>query len=425
MTINIQKIAAESAATLKGKMMGGVSKESAVDAITGAATRVADIMTEEAKVAQRNFQSSIDQLRRTHADEIASKDSFIRGQEVQISESKTALAQSQQENATLGKKLSGLANRIKRTATFRRIKTNPDGTEVLAKSNINGAKMEKVVNKDGKTIQINVEQLDGSVRRTTYNPETGKPIRTYTNTGKEPVELIYDQYGRSVKTRKVNVKKADAQNAPKPTVVSTKILRDDDGVRELESKMSDGSIKKVMVLKSNGEIIQSSHASCRDYWNATGVWYNKDNNGVRRFVKRTRNEAGKIVERWETIHPNGIKVVTPYSTVTDDFGITRVTARMTFPKSSKIKRIDRISVEGSHAPAKEIVKMKDGTTFELTDFKMWNTESRMPRDRFYCPTQATLITRDGIRTPLEKAKVAMLEWLKTFHPEFNKELYKA
>ena len=143
------------------------------------------------------------------------------------------------------------------------------------------------------------------------------------------------------------------------------------------------------------------------------------------FVKRTRNEAGKIVERWETIHPNGIKVVTPYSTVTDDFGITRVTARMTFPKSSKIKRIDRISVEGSHAPAKEIVKMKDGTTFELTDFKMWNTESRMPRDRFYCPTQATLITRDGIRTPLEKAKVAMLEWLKTFHPEFNKELYKA
>ena len=44
--------------------------------------------------------------------------------------------------------------------------------------------MEKVVNKDGKTIQINVEQLDGSVRRTTYNPETGKPIRTYTNTGK-------------------------------------------------------------------------------------------------------------------------------------------------------------------------------------------------------------------------------------------------
>ncbi len=76
--------------------------------------------------------------------------------------------------------------------------------------------MEKVVNKDGKTIQINVEQLDGSVRRTTYNPETGKPIRTYTNTGKEPVELIYDQYGRSVKTRKVNVKKADA---PKPTVV--------------------------------------------------------------------------------------------------------------------------------------------------------------------------------------------------------------
>ena len=67
--------------------------------------------------------------------------------------------------------------------------------------------MEKVVNKDGKTIQINVEQLDGSVRRTTYNPETGKPIRTYTNTGKEPVELIYDQYGRSVKTRKVNVKK--------------------------------------------------------------------------------------------------------------------------------------------------------------------------------------------------------------------------
>ena len=37
MAINIQKIASESAATLKGKMMGGVSRESAVDAITGAA----------------------------------------------------------------------------------------------------------------------------------------------------------------------------------------------------------------------------------------------------------------------------------------------------------------------------------------------------------------------------------------------------
>ncbi len=422
MTINIQKIAAESAATLKGKMMGGVSKESAVDAITGAATRVADIMTEEAKVAQRNFQSSIDQLRRTHADEIASKDSFIRGQEVQISESKTALAQSQQENETLGKRLSGIADRIRKAATFRRVKSNPDGTEVFAKANVNGTRMEKVVNPEGKITQINVEQLDGSVRRTTYNPETGKPVRMYTNTGKDPVEITYDQFGRSIKTRKVNVKKSAA---PKPTVVETKILRDSDTIRELESKMSDGSIKKVMVLKSNGEIIESSHASSPNFWNATGVWYNKDNNGVRRFVKRTRNDAGKIVERWETIHPNGIKVVTPYSTVTDDFGITRVTARMTFPKSSKIKRIDRISVEGSHAPAKEIVKMKDGTTFELTDFKMWNTESQRPRDRFFYPTNGSMISKDGTRTPLQKTGAEMLEWLKTFHPEYNKELYKA
>lgn len=421
MAINIQKIAAESAATLKGKMMGGVSRESAVDAITGAATKVADIMTEEARVAQRNFQSSIDQMRRTHAQEIASKDTFIRGQAAEITETKSALTQSQQENATLGKKLSGLADRIKRAATFRRIKTNPDGTEVFAKSNVNGAKMEKVVNKDGKTTQINVEQLDGSVRRTTYNPETSKPIRTYTNTGKEPVEIIYDQYGRSVKTRKVNVKKADAQNVPKPTVVSTKILRDDDGVRELESQMSDGSIKKVMISKKNGEVIQSSHASIRDYWSATGVWYNKDNDGVRRFVKRTRNDAGKIVEKWETIHPSGIKVVTPYSKVTDDFGITRITERMTFPKSSKVKRIDRITVEGSNGPAKDIIKMKDGTIYELTDFVLQDPNSR--RNRQFVPTKGIKIAKDGTRTPLEQE--SMLDWLKTFHPQYNNELYKA
>ena len=421
MAINIQQIASESAATLKGKMMGGVSRESAVDAITGAATKVADLMTEEAKTAQRNFQSSIDQLRRTHAQEIASKDTFIKGQATEITETKSALTQSKQENETLGKKLSGIADRIKRAATFRRIKTNPDGTEVFAKSNINGAKMEKVVNKDGKTVQINVEQLDGSVRRTTYNPETGKPMRTYTNTGKEPVEILYDQYGRSVKTRKVNVKKVDAQKAPKPTVVSTKILRDDDGVRELESKMSDGSIKKVMVLKSNGEVIESSHASTRDYWAATGVWYSKGNDGVRRFVKRTRNDAGKIVEKWETIHPSGIKVVTPYSTVTDDFGITRITERMTFPKSSNVKRIDRITVEGSNGPAKEVIKMKDGTIYELTDFVQQNLSGARVRNKQFVPTKGVKIAKDGTRTPFEP----VLDWLKTLHPEYNNELYKA
>ncbi len=69
--------------------------------------------------------------------------------------------------------------------------------------------------------------------------------------------------------------------------------------------------------------------------------------------------------------------------------------------------------------------MKDGTTFELTDFKMWNTESQRPRDRFFYPTNGSMISKDGSRTPLQKTGAEMLEWLKTFHPEYNKELYKA
>lgn len=421
MTINIQKIATESAATLKGKMMGGVSKESAVDAITGAATRVANLMTEEAKIAQRNFQTSIEQLRNTHAQEIASKDSFIRGQVNKLSQTEAALTTSQQENATLSQQVARFGDRIKRVLTFKKIKTNPDGSEVFAKANLNGTKAEKTVNSQGKVVQVNVEQLDGSVRRTTYNPETGKPVRTYTNTGKEPVEILYDQYGRHSAIRTVNVKKTVA---PKPTPVgSPQILRDDQNVRQIQTTMSDGSIKKVMVLKSNGEVIEAQHQSGPDYWSATGSYYTKDNNGVRRFITRAKNAEGQIEDTWKTIYPSGVTTIRPYSKVTDAFGITRCTARMTFPKSSQVKRIDRITVEGANSPAKEIIKMKDGTIYELTDFKKVYVEvpGKRHKKEVDLPQKGIMITKAGARQEMVVNEIEGL--LNSIHPEFNPNLY--
>lgn len=421
MSINIQKITTESASRLKSKMMGGVSRESAVEAIGDAANKVMGAMQEEAKVAQRNFQTSIEQLRNTHAQEIASKDSFIRGQVDKLSQTEAALTTSQQENATLSQQVARFGDRIKRVLTFKKIKTNPDGSEVFAKANLNGTKAEKTVNSQGKVVQVNVEQLDGSVRRTTYNPETGKPVRTYTNTGKEPVEILYDQYGRTSAIRTVNVKKTVA---PKPTPVgSPLILRDDESVRQIQTTMSDGSIKKVMVLKSNGEVIEAQHQSGPDYWSATGSYYTKENSGVRRFITRAKNTEGKIEDTWKTIFPSGITTIQPYSKVTDDFGITRCTARMTFPKSSQVKRIDRITVEGANSPAKEIIKMKDGTIYELTDFKKVYVEvpGKRHKKEVDLPQKGIMITKAGARQEMVVNEIEGL--LNSIHPEFNPNLY--
>ena len=73
---------------------------------------------------------------------------------------------------------------------------------------------------DGKLVKVSVETLDGDVRTTRYNLETGKPKSTYTNVNEETT-LKYDNDGKLKSKDLVNVKKSSVQ---KPKLVSEDVI---------------------------------------------------------------------------------------------------------------------------------------------------------------------------------------------------------
>ena len=86
----------------------------------------------------------------------------------------------------------------------------PNGNKLIRKANNNGAVMEKEIallkNKNGEIsehmLNAKVTDLAGNVHKTKYNPLTGKPINTYTDTVK-PRLYEYDSKGQNTAIKDV------------------------------------------------------------------------------------------------------------------------------------------------------------------------------------------------------------------------------
>ena len=201
---SIKNITQEAYTALKGKALGGVSKESAQNAISEAVNKAVRLGEEAVGRVQQEMQALRGKTAQEIADITSQKDAFV----LQARQDAAKQVEQAQQKA---------AEAVKQAkATKSAEKILPNGHKEVRSVNKNGAVMVKEYNEAGQLLRANVTTLDGSIRRTSYNPVTGEPLKTFTNTSGKDMLIEYKAYGQH-KVSQVNNKKVKPQ---KPTLVS-------------------------------------------------------------------------------------------------------------------------------------------------------------------------------------------------------------
>ena len=155
------------------RTLGGVTKESASKAIQTAADNVKNIADKEIGTVQRE----LNKLR---------YDSNLTAQKLaeKTSEHDNFVLQAANEKQALENQITSLKERITRVLRPRtgKPKVLPNGNTQTIKTNLNGATMTVETLPNGKKVSVVVRNIDGDVRKTIYDPATGKPMKTFTNT---------------------------------------------------------------------------------------------------------------------------------------------------------------------------------------------------------------------------------------------------
>lgn len=290
---------------LKGKTFGGVSKESAQEAVEHGVTEV----IKQGREAIGQVQQEITLLRNKTAQEISQ---ITSEKDVAIFNAKQ---EAQQKIATAQKAADEKVKQAKAPKTFEKLLEN--GNKLIRKVNQNGAVMEKelitTVDKNQQPVErvlrAKVETLAGDIRKTTYNPQTGKPVKTYTNTNGSKI-YEYQEDGFATKVDDVNVKNVKAE---KPTIITQTPAKRVSGIyygetgMEVERIYSDGSkdtITKIMnsdhsdntrvrlrKVDKDGKLLEETTK-----WSTGGVRTTKMMpNGARREIETYINSEGKPV----------------------------------------------------------------------------------------------------------------------------------
>ena len=224
---NLNRLAETAVNGLEKSMLGGVKKESAVKAIKN--------------VAEEGSRQ-IEQLTQT----VSSQSARITGlsQEVkeatqQLQNANASLAYTQGELATKDKALAEITEQLTKTktktglsdakATKKGVSKLKDGSIQEISVNKNGTRMKKITGANGNIKSYEVEQLDGSVRKTEFDSLSGKRVKTKTNTTGEEVTMDYDLAGKNTKV--------SAKTEPKPELIKRSKVDDNKIVEEF----SDGS----------------------------------------------------------------------------------------------------------------------------------------------------------------------------------------
>lgn len=296
--MGVEHIVGEAATKLASKTFGGVSKESAMEAIKAAAEKVAKAGEEAVAKVTQELQAYKGKSAQEMAELTSQKDAVI----LQTKNEAQAAVEAAQKQAAEQVKAAKAAARAPKVFE----KTLPNGGKEIRKVSANGATMVKEYNANGQLLKVSVTQLDGSIRRTTYNPVTGKPVRTYTNIGGE--RLIEYKDGANSVTKAVNKKKARAE---KPTLVSQsepKRIGESEWGREsgieIKRTYSDGSeevIQKFAGGNNNRVVAKKVDADGR-LMEKTIVW----ESGAKRIERFDRNGVREKTE--EYLAGNGVRV---------------------------------------------------------------------------------------------------------------------
>lgn len=300
-TANIAKNIAQ---TLKSKAFGGVSKESAEAGIELATKRTAELGNETIGKLQREMQELKGKTAKEIADITSQKDAVI------LQTKKEAQTEINKVKEGANAAIQSAKKALKEAKAGKIIeKILPNGNKLIRKANNNGAVMEKEIallkNKNGEIsehmLNAKVTDLAGNVRKTKYNPLTGKPINTYTDTVK-PRLYEYDSNGKNNTVKDVNIKKL---KSTKPTLVTQtephEINAGPSGERAIgvDRIFSDGSSETIAKITNpnNPRVIVAKKDPNGQVYERTTTWTENKSQRIERFEKDgTYSETEKFLD---------------------------------------------------------------------------------------------------------------------------------
>jgi len=364
---------------LQKKALGGVTTDSAQKAIESVARSVEDVGNKEIAKVRMQLNAEKGDLHRQLVEITNRKDS-----------AEFHLKQVTSERDKAQEALQNVSENLKaaRKTKVGKPKINSNGNIEITKSNKNGARMtvEYAQNEAKTPLSYKVEDIDGSVRKTTLNPATGKPVRTYTDTnGGHNYEYLPD----GTKVKRVNVKNASG----KPVKTTKQILEDSREWAKIQQNYSDGSYELIDYNKEKNLVVKSIKMNSEgkkigkkqvDYYNGQAgykTWeFNPETGKIKKY---TRNfdlenssryyeekifaEDGFTVTEFKQVSYNGMKRVAKAEKselgiyIPNNYNIT-----YTYPKNSLIataKLKNNYGIDYKTYP--EILKLKDGRKVEL------------------------------------------------------------
>ncbi len=361
---NIKNVVQSAENGLKKKALGGFTSESTKEALQKVADGVKQLADNAIGAVQRELQVYKGKSAQEMAELTSKKDAVILGKDKQIAEIK--------ENA---KQQIKAAKAVKTGKS----KTLPNGNFETVKVNKNGARMTTETTPDGRKVNVSVETIDGDIRKTKYDPVSGKPVKTFTNiNGDKTIE--YGQYETKVKD--VNVKKSKT----KPTVVNRVQERDKEtGENVIRQTYSDGSYKIAHPRNQYGSVIVESFSPDKKLTKRVTTW--DEAQRIEKFDDNKRTCIEKN-EYFEMTHvqkndSTGREYTSSYKNISkkngitekfnrdvDEFGVVKPEYKefKYYPKNSKAAYSERgVRVndqDGSKQLSKqEIYHMKDGSKY--------------------------------------------------------------
>ena len=290
---NLNRLAETAVNGLEKSMLGGVKKESAVKAIKNVAeegsrqieqlTQTASSQSARITGLSQEVQEATQQLKNANASlayahgELAAKDKALAETTEQLTKTKADLSNAK--------------------STKKGVSKLKDGTIQEVAVNKNGTRMKKIKAPNGNVKSYEVEQLDGSVRKTEFDALSGKRVQTKTNTTGEEVTMDYDLAGKNTKV--------STKAEPKPELVKRSKVDNNKIVEEF----SDGS-KAVRTQFLGNEFVKSSSQIEK---------FDKAGNKTELYKERIKTDGAK-----ESLHVNygDDTVVTKVYTTND--GLERI-----------------------------------------------------------------------------------------------------
>lgn len=384
---NLNRLAETAVNGLEKSMLGGVKKESAVKAIK-------EVVEEGSRQIEQLTQTASSQSAR-----ITGLSQEVQTATQQLKNANASLAYAQGELATKDKALAETTEQLTKTkadlsnakSTKKGVSKLKDGNTQEISVNKNGTRMKKITGANGNVKSYEVEQLDGSVRKTEFDALSGKRVQTKTNTTGEEVTMDYDLAGKNTKV--------SAKTEPKPTLVNREKVDNNKIVEEF----SDGS-KAIRTQFPGNEYVKSSSQIEK---------FDKAGNKTELYTERIKTDGGK-----ETLHVNygddtvatkvyttsdGLERIREKTISTNEFGETFVSqAKYKSEAGEIVYRPTQTDMVGNITKGESVATYKLPDNAEGTRAKTVKTSFDIDNSsKFFGPrairTSDTVITKDGSR----------------------------